>query len=219
MSTPPTRGELPFDGSAHWADPSSPVSIDKAAPVAEQAAPTVPTVQTPPAAEVPFDPYRFGAPDYPVPPEYAPPGYVPPPQAVTPPAVQNPYAYQPPYGQPYQPYAAPPFHQYPQPGRTNGKAIAALVLGLLSIIFFFFSIFDLALIIPGIVFGSLGLGEAKRPGGTGRGMAKAGLVLAVIGAVLMVAFSLWVLPKAARCQNDYPSGSAEYNTCIRDIFQ
>ena len=69
-----------------------PVDLGKPTPAAPSGDPT---------ADAPFDPYRFGKPDHPVPPEYAPPGYVPdeppPPYAA---ATNAPYG-QGPYGPPH----------------------------------------------------------------------------------------------------------------------
>lgn len=210
MSTSPTDGPVPSDQDAgRWADPSTRVSFDKRA---DAAAPT--------ATEVPFDPYRFGAPDHPVPPEYAPPGYaggyVPPPAMPSSGPQVGPYGQQPPPFYPPYGYAPPPYTQYPQPKTGNGKAAAALVLGILSIVFSVFSIFDLLLIIPAIVLGSLGLTDSKRTG-SGRGMAIGGFVCATTGAVLAAALTIWLYPQVQRCVNDYPSNSVEYNNCIRDI--
>jgi hypothetical protein len=55
------------------------------------------TDPTAPPTEQRFDPYRFGAPEHPVPPEYAPPGYVPP--AASNPAAQPPQVAPPTPGQ------------------------------------------------------------------------------------------------------------------------
>ena len=89
-----------------------------------------------------FDPYRYGKPDHPIPPEYAPPGYVPPvPPA---PAAPSPAQY-PGYSYPPPPPGYPP---YGAPRAGNGKATIALVLGILSIVFCWLSIFDLVLAVP-----------------------------------------------------------------------
>lgn len=217
MSTPSTDGPASDRDAARWADPAAgQVSLDKPGPPAPEG----------------FDPYRFGAPDHPVPPQYAPPGYesgyVPPPPVPTmPPPVGPadrgaPYAYGPQYPPPGPPqfppygYPPPPYSQYPQPRTGNGKATAALVLGVLSIVFSVFSLLDLLLIIPAIVLGSLGLTDSKRTG-SGRGLAIAGFVCATVGAVLAAALTIWLYPQVQRCVNDYPSNSAEYETCIRDI--
>lgn len=152
-----------------------------------------------------FDPYRFGAPEHPVPAEYAP----------YPNAYQQPFPVQP---QPYS-WQPPNGHPYPQPRTGTGKAVAALILGILSVVLCFLSLFDVFLIIPAIIFGSLALNDAKRWGGAGRGMAISGLVCAGLGAVLAVSLTVWLAPKIARCANDYPPRSAAYNSCIRDIVR
>lgn len=95
---------------------------------------------------------------------------------------------QPPQGQPgygQQPYNAPGFGQQPgygqpygqpgygqQSGGTNGLAIASLVTGILGFLF----------ITPilAIVFGIIGLSQAKKRGQRGSGLATAGIVLGVL---------------------------------------
>ena len=211
---------------------SEPVSFDK--PASDPAAP---------GDDAGFDPYRFGAPEHPVPPEYAPPGYVPPPveQPTAPASYQQypPYAGgQPPYGQPpyggaqqpyggqqpqqQQPYSGgyyppPPWTQYPAPRTGNGRAIAALVLGIASILFFWTSIFDIVPVVLAIVFGSIGVNDARR-GGTGRSMAVSGIVCGVIGALLAITFTVVVYARIKPCLDEYDQGSSAQNTCIRDKF-
>ncbi len=167
-----------------------------------------------PPVDPTYDPYRYGAPEHPVAPQYAPHGYQPPPVYQTPGEPPPPYGYGPP--PPY--YGAPPNLQYPAPRGGSGKAIAALVLGILSIVFCFASFFDLVLIIPAIVFGSVALNEAKRTH-AGRSIAIVGLICAILGAGFAIAITVWLYPKVANCANDYQSGSSEYNTCIRHIVQ
>ncbi|HWA66038.1 MAG TPA: DUF4190 domain-containing protein [Mycobacteriales bacterium] len=101
------------------------------------------------------------------------------PQAPPPWQMPPPAPWQPP---PPPPYAAPPGWQpqpygYPQPTNTNGFAIAALVCSLVGIL--------LAFIGPvgGIVFGIVGLRQARERGEGGRGLAIAGIV---IGAVVLL---------------------------------
>jgi hypothetical protein len=77
----------------------------------------------PPAAEVPFDPYRFGPPAHPIDPAYAPPGYVPPaPEPAYPTYGPPPGGYDPSGYQPNGPYAAPPpYGQTPYGQAPNGQ--------------------------------------------------------------------------------------------------
>jgi hypothetical protein len=168
------------------------------------------------AEQAPFDPYRFGAPEHPVPPEYAPPGYVPPPQAPPPPPPPGPERYG--YGYPArQPYPPPPPPGYQARG-SNGKAIAALIFGIASIVLCWLSIFDLLPIILAIVFGILGINEATRRGdGRGRRMAIAGIICAAVGTILAVVLTVYFFNRIKPCL-DYPSGSAAQNHCIEQKF-
>lgn len=215
------------------------------------------------AAEAPFDPYRFGAPDVPPPPEYAPPGYTPPPGYQYPPAAEDPhgayppYPYgttagsqggypsappgqapygpgphgQPPYGQsPYgqSPYGQAPYGQGPYgqapygPGAHGtagsggtGKAVTGLVFGILSIVLCWTTFLDAIFVLLAVIFGSLGLGDARRSG-RGRGQALAGLICAGVGAALAVLFTVLVVHLANKCGGLDNQGSAGYNRCLRD---
>ena len=85
-------------------------------------------------------------------------------QAATPPA--NPYGMPPtlPYGAPYQ-----------QPGAGSGKAVASLVLGIVSLLAWCLPLFGLPVSIIGLVLG------VKATKSSSRGMAIAGIVLSIIG--------------------------------------
>jgi hypothetical protein len=94
---------------------------------------------------------------------YGQPGY----QPLPPPgAFPGPYG-QPPYGYPYAP-----------PQRTNGLAIASMVLGVLWL-YWIRSILAL-------VFGYIARNQIRERGESGRGMATAGIVLGWIGVGFMV---------------------------------
>jgi len=211
---------------------------DDSSPIAEPAS-SEPSAGEPATAEPSFDPYRYGAPEYPVPPEYAPPGYVPPPTLPPPPSAppvgqptQQAPQYQPYAGGPYQqqqqyqqypnyqnqPYYRPPqYSQYPPPRTGNGRAITALVMGIAAIMFFWTSILDVVPVVLAIVFGSIGVNDAKR-GGTGRNMAVSGIVCGVIGALLAITFTVVVYARIKPCLDDFQSGSAAQNSCIRHKF-
>ena len=254
--------------------PDEPVNLGK-----EQGAGT-----SDPAAEQPFDPYRFGKPDHPIPAEYAPPGYTgpvlppahpysPPDPWTRPPATgsdnpfsnppgtpyappndptaagsnaqgryapgpnpQDPYAqrpsgsygappqqgYGPPpphqgYGpSPYQGYGPPPYHGYAQPRTGNGKAVAALILGILSVVFCFLSFFDAVFVIPGLVFSLIAMSEAKQPGRGGRGMAIAGLICTIVGALLASVFTALIVHAANKCGGLSNSSDSSFQQCVRD---
>jgi hypothetical protein len=260
MTTPsdPENGQSPPD----------PVNLGKAdAPAASDA-----------VDDQPFDPYRFGKPDYPIPAEYAPPGYTgpiaPPPNTyaggpsasalppganpanpfANPPGTsygpngpqppyaggpQSPYAGGPqsPYGAPtdsqygygpaqQQPYGAPPpygyglqpppYSGYVQPTSTNGKAIAALVLGIASIVLCWLSIFDAVFVILALIFGLIALNETKEGRSRGRGLAVAGLVCMVVGALLATLISIKVFRAVDRCGGLDQADRSSFNQCLKD---
>lgn len=187
-----------------------------------------------PSGPLDFDPYRFGKPDYPVPPEYAPPGYVAPTPATPPPA--GPMSPQPAAQQPVWPpvdmtkqqppqYGAYPgytSHPPPPPGypaygmvqQSNGKATAALVLGILSILLFFLTFLDLGLVIPAIILGAIGMRDAKRfPQRGGHGRALAGLICGAVGALLVIVTLIIVFVRISPCIH---SGGGVDQTCVNN---
>ncbi|GAA5112819.1 DUF4190 domain-containing protein [Haloechinothrix salitolerans] len=84
--------------------------------------------------------------------------------------------YQPqPYQPPQQPY---PYYPPPPPPRTDGFAVASLVLGILWI-------WWLGSILA-VIFGHVALSRADNEGYAGRGLAVAGLVLGYIGVGTLV---------------------------------
>lgn len=177
-----------------------------------------------------FDPYRFGKPDHPIPPEYAPPGY----QGHQQPATGQPAAVWPPtdddrakahsgtygYGQPYQygPYPPPPpgYPAYGAVRQSNGRATTAMVLGILALVFFWLTVLDLALAIPAIVLGALALRDANRsPQRIGRGKAMAGLICGIISVVLVIVTVAVVYVRIKPCLK-YGLSSDRYNSCVSD---
>ena len=211
--------------------------------------------------DAPFDPYRFGKPDHPIPAEYAPPGYTgpviptaaPPPVGWgTPPPGANqvnpfsnppgtPYApygadpgahppagpyppppgqYPPPYGPPpgYYPPTPPQYGYRPQPRAGHGKALTALLLGIGSILFCWLIFFDVVLIIPGVIFAVIAMGETKASGGSGRGMALAGLVCSIVGAVLATLLTVLILHAANQCGGFSNNNTSGFDQCVRDNF-
>lgn len=77
-------------------------------------------------------------------------------------------------------------------GGTNGMAIAALVLGILAILFLFlFFPIGIVLAVLAIVLGLIGRGRANRdPGLGGKGMALAGVIMGVITLLLVLILGL-----------------------------
>jgi hypothetical protein len=143
----------------------------------------------------PHDQQAYGQPGYGQP-QYGQPGYGQPQygqqqygqQQYGQPGYGQPGYGQPPYGQ--QPYGGPPQYGAPQPYgygapygfgqsmRTNGMAIASLVLGVLWI-YWIGSILAL-------VFGYIAKNQIKQRGEQGKGMATAGIVLGWIGIAVLV---------------------------------
>jgi hypothetical protein len=209
-----------------------------------------------PAGEAPFDPYRFGQPDHPIPAEYAPPGYTGPVVPTTPPPpppsgwaaapganpanpFTNPpgtpyhphgdqppgYPFMPPPGQP--PYGPPPGYYPPaQPppgygyGRRpgNGKAVTALVLGIASIFFCWLFFLDAALVVPGLIFALIAMSEGRGPGGTGRGMALAGLICSIVGGLLATVATVLLVHAADQCGGLNNGNTPGFNQCVKSHY-
>ena len=160
--------------------------------------------------------------DLPPPPESTPPPPPPAPQAppVAPPA--------PPVAPPAPPAGgmAPPAPPIPPPAGApspnNAMAVAALVLGILT----FVCLGPIAGILA-IIFGFLGLKKANEMGGTGKGMALAGLILGAVGTIISIilfvvfvvlAGTATVAIKEATGPADPSTYSVKINDCGTDTF-
>lgn len=119
-------------------------------------------------APVPGHPASSGAQPY-DPATYSPPPYSPPTYG------QSPYA-APAYGAPF-PFGAAP---------RNGMGTAALVLGIISVVLSWTVWGGVILGALAIIFGSIGLGRAKRGEATNRSSAMAGLILGIVAIALLV---------------------------------
>ena len=121
-------------------------------------------------------------------------------QGYGPPSGSEGYPGQQPYGQPYtgqQPYGQGYGYQqqYGQPTgqRTNGLAVAAFVVGLLSILVAWIPVVGLAGIIGGIVavvLGVMAMNKANKGQAGGKGLGIAGLVLGVLSVLLGLVVSV-----------------------------
>jgi hypothetical protein len=89
-----------------------------------------------------------------------------------------------------QPYKFSPPPQEYQPPKTNGKSIAAMVLGILSVVLPYIG---LLIGIIAIIFASISLKEIKRNQEQGRGMAIAGLVCGIVGTAIYALIILIVV--------------------------
>lgn len=163
-----------------------------------------------PRPGVDFDPYRFGLPDHPIPPEFAPPGYIPPRQHQMP---------GPPQFGPLPPMPPPPHLGYPGGpprgvGSGHGKAVASLVLGIASIVLCWLTVLDAIPIVIAVVLGTVAIREARfKPNREGRSMAIAGICCALVGAVLAAVLSVVIYTRFKDCLQLSP-GSSEYSNCI-----
>lgn len=139
------------------------------------------------------DPYAqsgpWGAPSDAPPPGFPAPGF-PAPQYPAPPApvVHGPQAgygpAQPGYGPPGYP---PPYYGPPMMARkTNGMAVAGMVIGILSLVLFWAWFLGPVLAVLGIIFSSVGISQCNRERQEGKGMAIAGLVCSLISAAFWV---------------------------------
>lgn len=191
-TTPPTGDQNPAGG------PPTP-------PPAPGAVPPPPGAATPPPPAAPTPPPPGGV-TPPPPPGGATP---PPPAAPTPPAppappggATPPPAYTPP---PAAPYSPPPAGG--PKSTSNGMAIAALVLGILS----FVCLGPIAGVLA-IVFGILGMKKANEVG-TGKGMAIAGMVLGIIGTIVTILVFVFVIAAGDSVNNafDDATGAADPN--------
>lgn len=128
---------------------------------------------------------------------------------------QNPYQQQPnpygPGGYPQQYGGVPPY--FPQKPPSNGLAIAAMVLGIISIPGALFSFFDLPIAIVGLVLAIVALKKSKVLRGIGRGAAVTGLVTSLVGLMLATAMSVYVVNRISKC-SDYEIGSTSWSDCI-----
>lgn len=123
-------------------------------------------------------------------------------QSPSQPNPQQPYQ-QPQYQQPQ--YNCPPpgpegFHTPPENHKTNGLAIASLVLGIIGVLFCWCYGFGLLPSIPGLILGIIALKQIRATGQPGHGMAIAGIILSSIGLILsaiFIALFVWFFQSSA----------------------
>ena len=128
----------------------------------------------------------YAGPSYPQPGYQQPSGYPPPP----PPPPHPSYPPQQPWGQqPHQPgYPYPPGGPGFQPPQTDGLALGAMVVGIVSLVLTCGYGVGLLGSPVALVLGRISMKRIDRSGGRlgGRGMAQAGFILGIIGTVLLV---------------------------------
>lgn len=97
--------------------------------------------------------------------------------------------------QPPPPPPPPGAYSAPATGQQNGLAIAGMVLGITSVVLFFLSWIATIIAIVGLILSLVGLSKAKKLGGTGRGMAIAGVITSSVGIVVSIVTLLVVVDK------------------------
>lgn len=80
-------------------------------------------------------------------------------------------------------YQSPPPVPY-RPG--NGKAVASMVLGITSVVFCWWGLATLAMVVLAIALGGTSMKETKQARVAHHGMAVAGLVLGIVGALIYI---------------------------------
>jgi lysylphosphatidylglycerol synthetase-like protein (DUF2156 family) len=121
------------------------------------------------------------------------------------------------------PYSGQPYSDQRPLG--SGMAVAALVLGILAVVFCWTVIGGVLFGLVAIVLGVVASRRARRGAAAGRGMAIAGIVLGVIGLLLsiaLIAFGLSILnsPDAKtlkQCVADAGGDQAKVQQCQRDF--
>lgn len=105
----------------------------------------------------------------------------------------------------------------PPPPSRNSMAIAALVLGILSVPLGVFGLLGLVLGVLAIIFGAIGLARANR-GAPRKRMATFGLALGVIGVIIAAVFIYLGVRQLHRCEDKigHRPNSAELRQCARD---
>jgi len=72
----------------------------------------------------------------------------------------------------------------------NGMAVAGFVLSILALILCWLSLIDLIFVVPAIVFSAIGLRRSNRQARPHRGLAIAGLSIALVAAVIMIVLTI-----------------------------
>ena len=118
---------------------------------------------------------------------------------------------------------APAGYDQGAPAKSNGLGIAALVLGILSIPAAFFVGIGIVFGLLAIIFGIIGLRRVKARRADNKGMAIAGLITGVIGALLsivVIGLLVFVTNTTEDCRNEFNStgDQAQFDQCVQDTL-
>jgi hypothetical protein len=69
---------------------------------------------------------------------------------------------------------------------TNGMATAGFILALLTLFLGWIPLLGWLMWVLGLIFSAIGLGNANKVGGTGKGLAIAGLVISFLGIIIKI---------------------------------
>lgn len=135
----------------------------------------------------------------------------------------SPYGQVPGYGQIPGYGQSPPYGQIPGYGRPpprNGLSITSLVLGILALATCWLTIPGIILGVLAVIFGGVGIARSRQDGVSNKGMAIAGAITGVIGAVLGTILLIAGIRIASDCQDRFGPNMTEQQlqTCIEDNF-
>lgn len=149
-----------------------------------------------------------------------PPPYEQPPGQVPPPYGSAPYG-TPPYGAPSPGYPAAPYgspYGYGRPPARNGLAITSMVLGILALALSWTSFPGVILGVLALVFGIVAIARARRDRVSNKGMAIAGIVTGVAGAIIGAVIFIAAFRIAGDCRDQFGGTitEAELEQCVED---
>lgn len=135
--------------------------------------------------------------------------------------------YPPPPGGQYEaaPQYAGGYQQQPPASPKNGMGIAALILGIISVLAFWTFGFGILLGIVAVIIGIVGRNRAKRLEATNKGVATTGLVFGILGIIagaVFIALSVWVFNEVGGrdltdCLSNAGSDQAAIEQCQQDF--
>ncbi|MGN7134771.1 DUF4190 domain-containing protein [Rhodococcoides corynebacterioides] len=135
--------------------------------------------------------------------------------------------YPPPPGGQYEsaPQYSGGYQQQPPASPKNGMGIAALILGIISVLAFWTFGFGILLGIVAVILGIVGRNRAKRLEATNKGVATTGLVFGILGIIagaVFIALSVWVFNEVGGqdltdCLSNAGGDQAAIEQCQQDF--